>query len=31
VVKKAFDALKPTKGSTVDKDLRRLWIESGGI
>lgn len=31
VTKKAYDALKPTKGSQVDKDLRKLWIEAGGI
>ena len=31
VIKKAFDSLKPTKGSLVDRDLRKLWTESGGL
>ena len=30
VIKKAFDRLKPIKGSLVDNDLRKLWSEAGG-
>jgi hypothetical protein len=30
VIKKAFDKLKPIKGSLVDNDLRKLWSAAGG-
>ena len=31
VIKKAFDRLKPTKGSLVEGDLRALWSKAGGV
>jgi len=30
VIKQSFDMMKPTKGSLVDRDLRKLWLEAGG-
>jgi len=30
IIKKAFDKLKPIKGSLVDNDLRKLWSAAGG-
>ena len=30
VLKRAFETIKPPKGSLLDKELRKLWLKAGG-
>ena len=31
VLKRAFDAIRPIRGSLVDKELRKIWLKAGGV
>jgi hypothetical protein len=30
VLKRAFETIKPPRGSLLDKELRKLWLKAGG-
>jgi hypothetical protein len=31
VLKRAFDTIRPIRGTLVDKEFRKMWMKAGGV